>query len=58
MKRKWCRSSLRSIGEAGIIGAVGFGIEHARLLAVARDALALQIGDDAPTSARSGRPGP
>ena len=36
---------LRSIGKSGIIGAVGLGIEHARLLAVARHALALQIGD-------------
>ena len=36
---------LRSIGKSGIVGAVGFVIEHARLLAVARHALALQIGD-------------
>ena len=36
---------LRTFGEGGVIGAVGLGVEHVRLLAVARDALALQIGD-------------
>ena len=36
---------LRSIGEGSIVGAVALGVEHARLFAVARDALALQIGE-------------
>jgi hypothetical protein len=35
----------RPIGESRIIGAIGFGIEHPRLLAVESDALTLQIGD-------------
>ena len=33
-----------SFGKGGIVGAVHLGIEHARLLAVCRDAVALQIG--------------
>ena len=36
---------LRSIGKSSIVGTVALGVEHARLLAVARNALALQIGD-------------
>ena len=35
----------RPIGEGCVIGAIVFGIEHPRLLAVESDALALQIGD-------------
>src|SRR5208283_4957964 len=35
----------RSIGKSSIVGTVALGVEHARLSAVARNALALQIGD-------------